>query len=148
MRPSARLFATLCSVVVLLVARESSAQFWDSAIQIEHDPHYALKTGLLSAGTLATIAVNAGDHPPGWVGALGFAGGTLQIVYATRAHGADNNAQVINYFVGGAAVITGLSALSRNAASSSSTSARSVSVAPLVAMDEDRVPMAGASFRF
>jgi len=146
MRPPSPLLAVLACLFGILLAREAAAQMmFDDTDQ--QDSHYRRNSALLSAATLTTVAVNASDHPPGWVGAAGFVGGTLQVVYGTRIRATHATSSIFNYFVGGAAVLTSLSALARGAGARSAQAA-GVRVEPLFACDDQARPQLGAAFSF
>ena len=140
MRPSPlpRWFAVCACLVALFAARQAFAQPPES----DHD--YRAHSALISAGTLSTIAWNATGHAPGWVGGLGFFGGALQVVYATKIRSSHATTSVFNYFIGGAAVVTSLSALSTDRRTASS----GPQVRPLIAWDADLRPCAGATLTF
>jgi hypothetical protein len=149
MRPPSRFLAVLCCLFGVLLAREAAAQLMptlhdDSDTQ---DAHYRRNTALFSAATLTTVAVNTSDHAPGWVGAAGFVGGTLQVVYGTRIRSTHATSSMINYFVGGAAVLTSLSALARGSVARSAQGA-GVRLQPLLAYDEECRPQLGATVSF
>jgi hypothetical protein len=146
MRPPSGFLAVLCCLFGVLLARDAAAQLYSSDTD-QQDSHYRRNSALISAATLTTVAVNASHDPPGWVGAAGFVGGTLQVVYGTRIKSTHATSSIFNYFVGGAAVLTSLSALSRGAGTKSAQAA-GIHLQPLFACDEDARPQLGAAFSF
>jgi len=149
MRPPSRFLAVLFCLFGVLLARDAAAQLMPTMHDDsdEQDSRYRRNSALISAVTLTTVGVNASDHPPGWVGAAGFVGGTLQVVYGTRIRSTHATTSIFNYFVGGAAVLTSLSALSRGAGTKSAH-AGGVHLQPLFACDEESRPQLGAAFSF
>ena len=147
MRPPSRLLAVLSCLFGILLARDAAAQLMPTMHDDSEDSHYRRNSALISAATLTTIAVNASHDPPGWVGAAGFVGGTLQVVYGTRIKSTHATSSIFNYFVGGAAVLTSLSALARGAGTTSAQAA-GVRVQPLFGCDDEARPQLGAVFSF
>ena len=146
MRP----LALLVFCFALLGVRPAAAQIlppypdmWSSS-DGPGDEDVAVHTTLISMATVTTIGFNLSDHSPSWAGPAGFLGGTLQVVYGSRQK-QDGVAMAINYFFGGAAMLTSLSALARHDDSRTSSG---VHVVPLLAWDEERRPLAGAYLRF
>ena len=149
MRP----LALLVCVFALFLARPAAAQiqfppYTDNWAHSDGpgDEDVAVHTVLISMATVTTIGFNLSDHAPAWAGPAGFLGGTLQVVYGTRQK-QDGVATMVNYFVGGAAILTSLSALAHNEKRGTSD-AGGMHVAPFLAWDDERRPLAGASLRF
>jgi hypothetical protein len=148
MRPPSPLLVVLSCLFCVLLARDAAAQLMPSLHDAdEQDSDYRRNSAIISAVTLTTIGVNASDHPPGWVGAAGFVTGTLQVVYGTRIRSTHATSSIFNYFVGGAAVLTSLSALARGAGTTSAQAA-GVHLQPLFACDDEARPQLGAAFSF
>lgn len=113
---------------------------------------YRRNSALLGAITISSIVVNSaalGDHqPPAWMGALGFLAGTLQIVLGTRETTNHPQTSAANLFIGGAAVLTSLSALARGAPDEAQTLESGPQLRPLLGMDSSFEPRAGAALNF
>jgi hypothetical protein len=117
--------------------------------------HFRRNSALLGAVNLTTILMNSevvGPKPsPGWSGALGFLAGSFQIVLGAENLSKDSVVGSIDLFIGGAAILTSLSALS-HAAPAAPSSARmpgdGPGVAPLFAVSARMEPEAGVTLSF
>jgi hypothetical protein len=117
--------------------------------------HFRRNSALLSAVSLTTILMNSevvGPKPsPGWSGALGFFAGGFQITLGAQKVSKDSVVGALDLFIGGAAILTSLAALS-HAAPSAPSSARmpgdGPGVAPLFAVSARMEPEAGVTLSF
>jgi len=117
--------------------------------------HFRRNSALLSAVSLTTILMNSevvGPKPsPGWSGALGFFAGGFQITLGAQKVSKDSVVGALDLFIGGAAILTSLSALS-HAAPAAPSSARmpgdGPGIAPLLAVSARMEPEAGVTLSF
>lgn len=138
-----------------LWAGEASAQLMPMTTDDEarHELHvYRRNSALLGAFTITSIVVNSAAlgnrQPPAWMGALGFLTGTLQIVLGTRDTTSHPQTSAGNLFIGGATVLTSLSALARGAPEEAHSLESGPQLRPLLGMDSRLEPRAGAALSF
>lgn len=117
--------------------------------------HFRRNSALLGAVSLTTIVINseaAGPKPsPGWSGALGFFAGGFQIVLGAQKVSKDSVVAALDMFVGGAAMLTSISALARGREETRASLRKpgdGVGLAPLVGLNGALEPEAGVALSF
>ncbi|MEP7028962.1 MAG: hypothetical protein ABI960_10240 [Candidatus Eisenbacteria bacterium] len=120
--------------------------------EISHFRRNSAMLGVVSLGATALNAGALGSRPtPGWCGALGFAAGGFQIILGAQKLPKDSVVASFDLFVGGAAMLTSISALAAGGAdrrSSDRAPGDGARLSTLVGFDRHLAPQAGLSLSF